>query len=547
MSKFSSLRAKARSITTPSKKKESDNKPEQKSEKKVRIDSIISKRRNAVNLSIALKPTPSNSEENSDDSFGKSGTPESSGSFDLPTSSNKNVPLRPKFASARPSMRTQISVQPQLKIFSPRPAKDDLLQPLLKNSEDTDVPEPIDAATTSPNEPTVPFSQELRLVDSEGGSGSFENQRREVSEAPEPLKSIISPRNFTQIRPSKTIEQEITISSRNLEAIDGEKMADMARAAKVKRKGKPLTRGVPQILPTITDAPSIRNHLPTGMILDIYGNVSGKHTFTHHHVERDYRGDELQFSGKPIEEVLNILAANQRAEPLLVGNSPDLIGLKLGKFAARDFTRMNYEIRTNDGQVTPLPRPSPEQVNLHATLLADGGVPTASEVSQAKKELREDQMVRALRDFTNNDDKVAFVLSSVLVQQIPTELQNTVIHATAPFRALTAGTALRNDRTPRPLTIDIYGKKQPVDLTGLGGVVVLSRDGDNFKVNFDYTTYVEAKYEQRHEFPLHQDGVIGIHFKAEIIVNGQAARSEQPEVTMPNGVQVEYFGRLKLD
>jgi hypothetical protein len=188
--------------------------------------------------------------------------------------------------------------------------------------------------------------------------------------------------------------------------------------------------------------------------------------------------------------------------------------------------------------------------------LKPAAIPTASDIKSAKEELRSEQIAHALRNFVQNDDaraedndNAAFVLSSVMLQHIPTELQAMVYGLLLPFRALALNTARDNDHNVRPLTIkDPSGQEHPVTVKGLGDATfALSKDGDNFKLTFDQPTYAEARFGQEHLFPLHKDGVIGIHLKTELIVDGKKAREGELAVTMPNGIQAEYSGVFKLD
>ena len=473
-----------------------------------------------------VKTTPSNSEQES------SSNHEGSDDFD---DSVRRKPLQEvkQFQPVRPSTaRSSVRARP---VFSPRQViakkvegsekpNDDLLQSLLQNlksPEDTEVQKRTNTETASSN------SDELRLVDSEGSDATPSNVPR--------------PSDFKHTIPSDTAKQNLAISSRNLDAIDG---AKMARAAKVERKRQAFKRVDAKILATTTDASSIRKHLPPGMIMDIHGNVSGTYTFTHHAEETTFNGRRIEYSGEHFDVVLNSIAAKQISEPTFID------GLKVSSWATRDFPRMSYAIPTDDGQSDPLPKPSDEQIAIRAKLITkqEDKTPIRSDISSAREQLRSEQIALALRNFAN-DDKVAFALSCAMVQQIPTQLQGVVYHATSPFRAITSGMALDNDRNPRPLTIkNPYGQEQPAVVVGLGGVFALSRDGDNFKLNFDYTTYARPKDLQlERELPLHHEGVIGVHFNAEIFINGDAARKGTPELTMPNGVQVTYSGRFKLD
>jgi hypothetical protein len=291
--------------------------------------------------------------------------------------------------------------------------------------------------------------------------------------------------------------------------------------------------------------------------------ISGQHTFTHHPL------DGYEYSGMPIDEAIQTLVG----KALSPETTEFVAGVKVCFDFTKDAYRVIYNIPTNDGPADPAP--SDEQIaqraaqhvaaynaKITAEALAAGKKPPKEfmvgegQLIAARDEIRTENVAVALRDFVRDNgaepvknENAAFVLSSVMLQQIVTKLQSVVYDPTLPFTALALRTARNMDGQARPLTIkDSSGQTHPVVPTGIGGVLYnLSKDGDNFKIAFDYPTYAEAKYKKGHEFPLHQDGVIGIHFKAEIIVDGNEAREGRLKLTMPEGVQVEYSGRFKLD
>lgn len=187
-----------------------------------------------------------------------------------------------------------------------------------------------------------------------------------------------------------------------------------------------------------------------------------------------------------------------------------------------------------------------------------------SKIKQAKETLRNEQIARALKDFVQDDDKTStqnnaatLVLSSLMTQHIPDVMQQVCYlsypqftgYPKVPFRALSRGTAKDNNGKARPLTMkNSSGEVEPVTVKGVGGdaIFALSRDGENFKVTLNYPTYVEARPGRENEFPLHENGVVLIHLKTEILVNGDQARDGKLEIAMPNGIQAEYSGRLML-
>jgi hypothetical protein len=383
-------------------------------------------------------------------------------------------------------------------------------------------------------------------------SGSLEDLRRVIPETTQPpLTSIVSPRsNFARTRPSATAEQRLVISSRNPDAVARAKDAAIERRLKrLENKRNAFKRADAKILTTKTDIPSIRKNLPTGMIMDIHGNVSGQHTFTH------LPKDDLQHSEIPIGKATQEVLAHELGKTTLIGKQ------MVVEFFTRDVYRLNYDIPTNDGQANPLPWPGDEQIAQREALDTKPGDQTLKEarLKKAKEALRSEQITLALRDFVKNDDveqedsdKAAFVLSSVLLQQVPTKVQAMVYgshYGPSPYRCLSLKTARDEMGQDRPLTImDSFGQEHPVVVKGLGDArFTLSRYGDDFRLIFDQPTYAEAKHGREDQFPLHKEGVIKIYLRTEIIVDGKMARQGKLGMTMPNGVEAEYSGRFKLD
>lgn len=364
----------------------------------------------------------------------------------------------------------------------------------------------------------------------------------ETNQSPDSL-SASAPRQSFFTRPS-SVRGESTArvgSLRNSESVKQKKEEQQAIARKKKRDAFKSTKATAFV--TKTNAPSIREKLPTGMILDIHGNISGKHQFT------KYPANTVKYSDVPLEEVV------REGQGKLLLDAISLGGVRVVEFARRDFHRMTYEIPTKDGNFNPLPWPSDIQIADRAAQDTGSNEPTKAELKSAKETLRQEQIARALRNFSQDDDEsgeandnVALVLSSVMTQHIGDLLQQ-VVYPNKPFVAVSLSTARDNDGKDRPLTIrNSLNQEQPVVVKGLGGdaTFALARDGKNFKMTLDYTTYVEARRGRENEFPLHPDGVVRIRLRTEILVVGNQARNGVLAVTMPEGIQAEYAGRLIL-
>lgn len=76
------------------------------------------------------------------------------------------------------------------------------------------------------------------------------------------------------------------------------------------------------------------------------------------------------------------------------------------------------------------------------------------------------------------------------------------------------------------------------------------RDGNDFRLLFDWQAYAEAKPNARSLLPLAENEVIGIRFQAEFMISGEAAtqgRMEMSTVGGLEGIQVTFSGRLDLN
>ena len=97
------------------------------------------------------------------------------------------------------------------------------------------------------------------------------------------------------------------------------------------------------------------------------------------------------------------------------------------------------------------------------------------------------------------------------------------------------------------------GEKVQVDAGLLGGAKwKLSKDptGD-FRISVDWQAYGMAadadNADAESKLPLHENGVIGAHFKVDFVINGNKAHSGELSLTIPGGTKATFSGRLKLD
>lgn len=286
----------------------------------------------------------------------------------------------------------------------------------------------------------------------------------------------------------------------------------------------------------------LRRNLPPGLIFDTQGNVFGKYSFT-----------KLSSPGKG-RVLLETVFCEKMSAFLKSGSDkvlpPKLVGdvLVIDPCAA-DFHRLNYNFTTKEGRVIDLPWPTDEQANQYRIDIQKPGM----DIKTCKEYLRAAQIAASLRDFViednaseNANSQAALVLSAVLAQHTSMLLANVVYGGTSPFKMLSNQSTAQVGRT---VTIkDRHGNEHPVDVKAFGATVfTISREGNDFKVTVDFPWYAEARDGREKEFPLHKDGVIGIHTTAELLVDADKARAGLLSVKFLNGIQAEYSGRLDLN
>ena len=285
---------------------------------------------------------------------------------------------------------------------------------------------------------------------------------------------------------------------------------------------------------------SIHAHLPPGMNLDGRGIVFGSHI----HMTTP---SNAKLPHMPIEQALMDEMAGHltTTEP---GRVPrEIAGLMVVNACHADYHRTKYQFPTSDGNHAELPWPSPEAVEIRHQERLKTGTHIDNTVEQ---ELRKEQIALGVRNFVHDEnatkeqnDNAAFVVSSVLHQGISTALS---VIAFGEKPALKMLSIQATQLAGRNMTIkDQNGNIQPQRVLGLGNITfTLSRDGDNFIVAADLPMYGEAREGREEHVPLHQDGVIGIHAKMEMVVNGNQARTKNLALTIPGGVNVTYSGGL---
>ncbi|MDR6537720.1 hypothetical protein [Variovorax soli] len=286
----------------------------------------------------------------------------------------------------------------------------------------------------------------------------------------------------------------------------------------------------------------IRKNLPPGLIFDTDGNINGKYSFT-------------KFSSPGKERIMLEDVFSDRMTQFLNPGSTKILppkpvaGVTVIDPCAADFHRLNYEFVTREGKMKELPWPDDQQAEQYRTGINKPDLA----IKTCKEHLRASQIATSLQEFVKNDNaseeengRAALVLSAVLAQQTSMLLVNVVYGPTSPLKMLSSQSTAE---VGRAMTIkDRRGEEHHVDVKAFGATVfTLSSDGDNFKVAVDFPWFAEAREGREAELPLHKNGVISVHTRAEILVDAEKARAGILSVRFLNGIQAEYSGRLNFE
>ncbi|WP_145435512.1 hypothetical protein [Lacipirellula limnantheis] len=68
--------------------------------------------------------------------------------------------------------------------------------------------------------------------------------------------------------------------------------------------------------------------------------------------------------------------------------------------------------------------------------------------------------------------------------------------------------------------------------------------GNDFKISVAWQSHAEAKQGREGERPLHKDGLIGITFNLDLLVDGTEAAKGNLKLSIPGGIQADFSGRL---
>lgn len=270
-------------------------------------------------------------------------------------------------------------------------------------------------------------------------------------------------------------------------------------------------------------------NLPDGAIVGENANLSGSQTlrtvpdFTKY---PELTTQARSYAGSPIAEMLE----REKTKSLISGNAQ--IGpITVHKQAIPDFWRFNYEIPTEPG-----------------TVFRSDDMPAGND-QQAQRNI---SVAYAVKAFAGGDANATTVLSSVLNQTTLGPLFHCLADPggeSVPFRMITSSNAKTFDG---PLILQKSdGTSEKISAKGMGACKwKLSHVSDNgstdYKISIDWQTYAVA-HEVQDWLSLPENNVVGIHWKADFIVDGNEARGGVLKLSIPDGIQATFSGRLNVE
>ena len=276
---------------------------------------------------------------------------------------------------------------------------------------------------------------------------------------------------------------------------------------------------------------NVQTHAPNGVTVATNGDLSGQQVITK--VPRNCTGQMMDSVGKEIVDVLSdakrMALKNQRekTEQRIAGGLQNIGGHLIEKQAASDFYRLAFEIPGKDGKVFK-----------------------SSEDKATGQVARNLNVANALREFTGSDEATT-VLSAMMTQTALSPLLGCL--STADGEAVNhIRWASKMNTADRVMTmVNSNGAKVQVDAGLLGAAKwKLSKDPNgDFRISVDWQAYGEAadNPDAKSKLPLHENGVIGAHFKVDFVINGNKAHSGELSLTIPGGTKATFFGRVELN
>lgn len=265
----------------------------------------------------------------------------------------------------------------------------------------------------------------------------------------------------------------------------------------------------------------LESHFPAGIFIDPQGNLGG--TTVQTHLPTDF-GVPDEWKGKPFVDFLKF----GKEEKLKPENLGTFAGMTVPDNVSGDFFRMDFDIPLSNGA--------------HFKSSED---PTDGVTNPIQ---RSTNALHALRDFCGDDESTK-VFSSLLAQTTLhplargglTKPDGTMTH----LKIATAQNTVGEQFTLK----DVSGNLQNVDdIVGIGGAKWnLSKEPNgDFKVSVDWQAYYMPDPNHPDELPLHDNGLIGVRYQIDFVVDHAKARNGELSFTMPNGVMATFSGGLTL-
>jgi hypothetical protein len=263
------------------------------------------------------------------------------------------------------------------------------------------------------------------------------------------------------------------------------------------------------------DEAALPGNLPTGVNMDAKGNLTGGQVMT-----TVPTGCTTQFGSHIGKNIVDVLQEIKSKSIGLGATLVTIAGQKVASQCSGDFYRLDFDIPQTNG-----------------TRFQSTGDPAEDQ------QTRNENATRALRNFAGSDSATT-VLSSILSQTTLTPIPGCLAKSDGSEAKYKFGTAFNT--AGRDMTIrGADGKLNSVEPQFVGGAKwTLSKVGNDFKVSVSWQAYAEANPGDEGALPLHKDGVIGIHFALDMIVDGAEAAKGNLKLSMPGGVQTQFSGRL---
>ncbi|VTU25904.1 hypothetical protein RA8CHR_03229 [Variovorax sp. RA8] len=270
-------------------------------------------------------------------------------------------------------------------------------------------------------------------------------------------------------------------------------------------------------------------NLPEGAIADENGNLSGSQTLrVVPDISKypDLLSPTIGYAGSSISEML------EREKTISLKNGKKEIGpITVHKQAIADFWRFDYEIPTEPG-----------------TVFRSSDLPVGTE----QQDNRNMAVAYAVNAFAGGNPNATVVLSSVLTQTTLAPLFHCLADPEGkivPFRMVTTSNSATFDE---PLMLQKSdGTYEKISTKGMGACKwklshVISENGRiDYKISIDWQTYVVAG-KMQDWLSLPENHVLGIHWKADFIVDGDEARDGALKLSIPNAIEATFSGRVNV-